>query len=251
MWTWAAASQRGTSHEKTGTGKQDAFRCIAAGPDDRYLIAIACDGAGSASHGGEGACLASRSISQAAKLLISNEDRFPNDDEIQEWIDAVRDQIATVAARNELSSRDFATTLAGVISDGTTTISFHIGDGAIVTRLAENGCWEAQSWPEHGEYASTTYFVTDDNGARLRIQKRDAPVDRIAAFTDGIERLALDFNLREPHTPFFSGISEPVARSAAIGLDRNLSVKLGQYLASDAINQRTDDDKTLILASLR
>jgi hypothetical protein len=29
-----------------------------------------------------------------------------------------------------------------------------------------------------------------------------------------------------------------------------LSVKLGEYLASAAINERTDDDKTLVIASL-
>jgi len=251
MWKWAAASRRGTSHEKLNTKKQDAFRCVSAGVDRRYLVALACDGAGSASHGGVGAMLTCRTISQSAKSLIDGQQRLPTAEEIQEWVDATRDQIAAVAERAQLSSRDFATTLVGLVSDGSLTVSFHIGDGAVVVRSAEDGSWQAQSWPQHGEYASTTYFVTDDGGAQLRVLQCGDPIDRFALFTDGIERLALNFAAIEPHTPFFASMTEPVVKGEQVGFNVALSRQLAAYLSSDSINERTDDDKTLILAALQ
>lgn len=248
-WTWAAASRRGTSHERTGEGRQDAYRCVRAGPRKSVFIGVACDGAGSASHGGFGAMLASRGLSHRAKEYCSTNRDLPDDDTIVEWIDQARDQIGSLAKRRGLTLRDFATTLVAVISKGAQSVTVHIGDGAAVGRCAKSGTWEPLSWPEHGEYASTTYFLTDEGGARVRVSRRMSPIDRLAIFTDGIERLALDFATNQPHTPFFSAISEPVAFSGAAGCDIGLSHQLGSYLSGDAVNSRTDDDKTLILAS--
>jgi len=80
------------------------------------------------------------------------------------------------------------------------------------------------------------------------VRPRHTPLDRLAVMTDGIERLALDFAAFVPHSPFFEGVSKPVAASGIGGADSDLSRKLAAYLASDAVNARTDDDKTLILA---
>jgi hypothetical protein len=249
-WTWAAASRRGTSHERTGTKKQDALRVLCSGAGE-YLIAIACDGAGSSSHGGQGAAIAARSITVSAKNALEATGMFVTDAAIWEWIDLARDQIAAVAKRLKLTPRDFATTVVMVISNGQKTITLHIGDGAAIARDRDAAIWIALSWPEHGEYASTTFFLTDEKDVRARISRTDNPVDRLAVFTDGIERLALDFNAGLPHTPFFTGISAPVAAATMAGSNVPLSAKLGDYLCSPAVNERTDDDKTLILAALR
>jgi hypothetical protein len=247
-WTWAAASRRGTSHERTGTNRQDAFRVI-VGNDRRTLIAVTCDGAGSVSHGGEGANIAARTFSNCAKAALGSKGRQPDDATIWGWIDLARDRIAAVAERLGLTPRDFATTVVMAISNGRSTLVVHIGDGAVVGRDKRSGEWESLSWPAHGEYASTTFFLTDDRDVRAQITRLDKPIDRLAIFTDGVERLALDFAIGKPHTPFFAGVSEPVARSVSKGCDTPLSKKLGDYLSSAAVNERTDDDKTLILAS--
>ena len=217
--------------------------------DKRTLIAVACDGAGSASMGGEGAAIAARIFSNCAKAEIGRKGVHPDPDAIWEWIDIARDRISAVAEQRDLTPRDFATTVVMAISDGSSTLALHIGDGAAIGRDAKSGEWRAICWPEHGEYASTTFFLTDDGAPRARIVRHESPVDRLAVFTDGIERLALDFTTNLPHAPFFVGVSEPVAKSSAKGWDVTLSAKLGAYLASDAINERTDDDKTLILAA--
>lgn len=251
MWTWAAACQKGTSHERTGTARQDAFRCVVVGEECSHLIAIVCDGAGSASHGGEGAMIASRALSQIAKAYVASTGTLPDDETAREWIDLTRDQIATLASRRDLKSRDFATTVVMVITDGADTLLLHIGDGAAVARCVDSGEWMALSWPEHGEFASTTYFITDEAVVRLRLVRHSAPIDRVALFTDGIERLVLKLAERVPQAPFFSMISEPIAQSFEVGVDRDLSRKLGAYLTSPAVNERTDDDKTLIVACRR
>ena len=217
--------------------------------DGRTLIAVACDGAGSATMGGEGAAIAARMLSNCAKAALGREGVLPDDDAIWVWIDLARDRIAAVAEQRDLTPRDFATTVVMAISDGCSTLALHIGDGAAIGRDAITGEWQALCWPEHGEYASTTYFLTDEGSPRARILRHGSSLDRLAVFTDGIERLALDFKTNLPHAPFFAGVSEPVAKSPARGCDVALSAKLGAYLASDAVNARTDDDKTLILAS--
>lgn len=219
--------------------------------DGRTLIAVACDGAGSASRGGEGASLVTRRLSLAAEAHLRTSLDLPSDEIVRDWIDSVRDLIAAAAERRELRPRDFATTLVMVIAMPARTLTIHVGDGAAVGRLVDDGRWVALSWPENGEFASTTFFVTDDIEVRLRIERTNYHFDRIALMTDGIERLALDLAGGVPHAPFFQGISEPVARSAITGRDGPLSRKLAQYLSSDAINARTDDDKTLIVASRR
>jgi len=167
-----------------------------------------------------------------------------------DWVDSCRDRISATAQRHNITARDFATTVVMIVTDGKDSLVLHIGDGAIVGRDRASCGWTALSWPENGEYASTTYFLTDEAGPRARIGRFQHDVDRIAVFTDGIERLALDLAAAVPHEPFFRNISEPVAQSKTKWLDYGLSRKLGDYLCSDAINARTDDDKTLILAAL-
>jgi len=250
MWTWAAASVRGTSHERTGTRRQDAFRCTVVN-GGKTLIGITCDGAGSASHGGEGASLAARVLSTLAEAYMREAAELPSDDAVWEWIDDVRDRLIVAAHRRLLTPRDFATTVVMVIALPGQSLTIHIGDGAAVGRTACDHKWIPLGWPEHGEFASATYFITDEAQVRARLLRSQETLDRVALMTDGIERLALDLTNSVPHAPFFSGISEPVAQSAATGLDHKLSATLARYLNSDTINQRTDDDKSLIVATWR
>jgi hypothetical protein len=172
------------------------------------------------------------------------------DENLWEWVDASRDVITHVAERREVARRDFAATLISVVSDGNETIIAHIGDGSVVAKV-ETGGWQALSWPSHGEYASTTFFITDDPKPRLQITRFREPLTRLVAFTDGLERLALDFTNGVPFEPFLDAVSTPVAQSQAAARDGNLSRALREFLNSARVNERTDDDKTLLVAVLR
>jgi hypothetical protein len=229
---------------------QDAHVCVVVPGTRDVLISVISDGAGSASFGGQGASLACRTISQAALSHIRVAQDLPSNHQIQDWVDSARDRIITTALRRSLLPRDFASTLILSISDGVETVIAHIGDGSTVLRDKSTAEWIAPSWPAHGEYASTTNFLTDEHSVQLRITRHLEPIDALVSFTDGLEKLALDFVNSKPYVPFFNAITRSIFQLPQPGRDQTISNQLELYLNSDAINQRTDDDKTLVIATL-
>jgi hypothetical protein len=246
-WTWVAASRRGTAHAQAGERRQDACRVLTAPPG--FLIAVASDGAGSAALGGYGAAITARVLTSRARDWISNAGVVPSPTMLELWVAEVRLMIIVAADRLGCSPGIFATTLVLAISDGANSITAHIGDGAIIARTAANTALVELSWPDNGEYASTTYFITDTN-PRLRVGVAgDFHIDRLALLTDGLERLALNFVNRTAHPPFFGGVFKSVTAGKIGGHDQPLSRNLAAFLDSDGVNARTDDDKTLIVAA--
>ena len=252
-WTWACASQVGTSHIKTGQRLQDAYSCFSLQAGGRSVfVGIVSDGAGSAEFGGEGAALVCRSIGSSARLHFSTFSSFPDEKSVQYWVDAARDLIYKAAEPRGKTARDFAATLVCVISDGSTSIVAHIGDGCVVAREQGTAIWFAPTWPDHGEYASTTTFVTDQPAAKVRVATVSRGVDVLALFSDGIERMVLDMAAKEPSGKYFEVVARPVLTSAVLsGKDLPLSIQLQSYLGGEQVNSRTDDDKTLVIAALR
>ena len=248
VWKWAAASCRGSSHEKDGSRAQDAFSCFTTGPSNEYFVAIVSDGAGSAKWGGQGASLVCRTLAGLARKHLLLEGCLPSDEQFFTWTDEVRDLLASVAQRRGAALREFASTLVCLLSNGKNSIVCHVGDGCVVMKRAAPEGWIAASWPEQGEYASTTFFMTDEAELRLRISRFDDEIKAASLFTDGLERLALDFSCKSPSPRFFDPMIAPVASSSQSGKNRELSTALKEYLGSPSVLARTDDDKTLVLA---
>ena len=269
-WSWIAASSTGTSHLKHDLPLQDAQACAVVPVnsdsqtcDAEWFVAVACDGAGSASHGRQGAIITFRTIRQAARRHLAaaslpsasslQEPRLtasalPSAETVRTWAGEARQRIKAAAQRRGLSARDFACTLVLALSNGQETLVAHIGDGGIVARLADGGTWQALSWPDHGEYASTTRFVTDEPPAPLRTNITRQAIDALALFSDGIERMVLDMATQTPFARFFSTMAAPLPKEP--GKAHTLSGQLKAYLDSEAVNSRTDDDKTLVMAVL-
>lgn len=245
------ASCPGVSHAHDGTPCQDAFSCQLIASRRPTLVAILSDGAGSAIMGREGAILVARTVSVLARAHLVSNFIMPTHETLCAWVAVAQERIAQVATSRRLLPRDFAATMLCVVSDGTESVAAHIGDGAAAVQLAEDGSWQTLSWPSHGEYASTTYFVSDMPTPNVIVTRLAQPIKAIIAFTDGLERLALDFSAQVPHPPFFQGIVEPVATSTVQGRDANLCGALRRFLDSSAVNARTDDDKTLLIATRR
>ena len=244
-WRWVSASVIGTSHIRDGSRCQDAYAISEL--SDGYLFAVVSDGAGTAKYGAFGAWLICRFLSVKFRKWLQNNSKLPCDEELANWIDQLRKQLSVIATRRETTSRQFAATLAAIIIAPNEIVTLHIGDSAIVGR--SNGQWDVLCLPENGEYASSTYFVTDYSAPNLNISRHQRKYDAFALFSDGVGDLALSYIEQSAYPRFLNPMLRPI--DAALGNGRliGLSEKLAAYLASPLVCERTDDDKTLILIS--
>ncbi|MBB3978617.1 hypothetical protein GGQ64_003852 [Rhizobium azooxidifex] len=250
-WRWAGARSKGTSHERTGSPCQD-YGCAneVDSPVGPVFIGVVSDGAGSAAHADVGSKIASTTLVRMARAFLRHLPRSSVQEETAwEWLDAVRDRINFEAERVGIRPRDFAATIVAILADDSGATIIHVGDGAVAINAVGSDEWTVPSWPYQGEYASTTSFVTDDPQPRLDFVVVDAPVAALAIFSDGIERMVLDFANRTPHAPFFNRMLKPITALTNPGRDIELSKALQSYLSSPAVCERTDDDKTLILGA--
>jgi len=257
-WRVAHASVMGTSHEKTGLPCQDVASCrIVTDLDGRdVLLAVACDGAGSASRSLDGAALA---VDRFLRDFGDASGRSGLDgitkEFVEDWLSRVRSEIRDEAELQDLSPREFACTILGAVVGDDQAAFFQIGDGAIVvSNRAERDDYGWVFWPQHGEFANQTNFITQDNALEvLEFELEARCVDEIAMFTDGIERLVLDLQEKTAPAPFFRTLFGWLVKTEPAAVDEEIPISevVSRYLGSKQINDRTDDDKTLILASRR
>jgi protein phosphatase 2C-like protein len=249
-WSWIGACSTGSSHIRAGTACQDSASCIELVVRDQHvLLALVSDGAGSAEYSAIGSRLVVECFARCviAHLRANHPFETITKELVLEWLDDVRDHIFRSAEQRSIGPRDMAATLVGAIVSSNRAIVCHVGDGACVLRKKGGIDWQVASWPSHGEYASSTYFITDDPQPTLQFHLLDGEFNEVAIFSDGIERLALDFVNGNAFAPFFEPMFAPLV-ALVPGRDRRLSLALRKYLDSSRVIERTDDDKSLILA---
>jgi len=258
-WKYALASVTGTSHGKSDLPCQDFSVCRVLNTVNNtpVLVAIAADGAGSATHSQVGASLlCSVFMEEIAQFLEAGNELGDLDSSIiGNWLYSFQDQVQVKAGAIGATSRDFACTLLFAAVGNECSAYAQIGDGAIVISLADAPeSYDYVFWPQKGEYENVTYFATDPAACgQLEFGCQKGIIEEISLFTDGLQRLALDFVRQEAYIPFFSPMFAPL-RSAILsgeGLAVNLSSSLERFLITNKVNERTDDDKTLILATRR
>lgn len=267
LWRWAAASV--ASHKKERTDCQDAFAVArldynssmrAANRFARECVgAIVSDGAGSARYGQDGArisCLLllnyiSRDVDRwmTHEGLRKGSQRIPREHKIRKWIKNTRNVMEEIAKRNQTITREFASTIAGIVITPDGISAWQIGDCTVVGRRKNS--WEVVCWPEEGEYESATYFLTDEPEIKFHYFAKENEYDAFALFTDGLKNLVLDSKNKVASQNFFSPMIQPVDDSRRSGELGSLSKQLGGFLRSKRVCERTDDDKTLVLLSRR
>src|SRR5262249_47963731 len=180
---------------------------------DEPIIAIAVsDGAGSTTRGEDGAAITCASLIEQAELFLARNRSLASmtKENAHEWLDAVRKAITDRASDAEHEVRDYACTMLLALVDAETAVFLQIGDGVIVVNDQEQH-WSWIFWPERGEFANTTFFVTDAAAAdHLRFEQRHGPIDEIALLSDGIEPLVLHYASRAVYAPFFDRMFGPV-----------------------------------------
>ncbi len=271
-WRALAASVRGTSHEKTGQPCQDAHYCEIL--PDGTLVAAVADGAGSAALAEVGAGVAARAAVERAvrrlaaltpcpspedgrgeSLLAAREHADADSDEAAGWetllSEALQSALAAVEAESAhrgANPRDLASTLILVVATAEVVAAGQIGDGAAVVADAE-GTLIAITAPAAGEYVNETIFLVSPGAleAAQRNVWRGRPA-HVALFCDGLQMLALKMPGAAPHAPFFA----PLFRFMDdVSDETEAKAQLEAFLRSPGIQQRTDDDLTLVLATLQ
>lgn len=253
-WKVAYASVIGTSHQERGAECQDySDQKVVALDGDQVLIAVAADGAGSAENGYEGAELACTQFIKEVELHLLEGGVF---EDLNEgfgglWLEYVQRRIADRAEAVGKTSRDFACTFLGSVLTDESAVFFQVGDGGIVYSPVERS--NSYFWgiePEESVYANTTNFITDSSASeKLRNSFLSQPVKSLVMFTDGLQSLAVNYSEGAsgiPHAPFLTPMLAPLHRETNLS---DINDKLTAYLSSPAINNRTDDDKTIILIS--
>jgi serine/threonine protein phosphatase PrpC len=252
-WRVAHASAIGLAHLNQNTECQDRFACqtVKSLTEGEVLIAVVADGAGSTTDGQTGARIACEIFAEEVADFLSAKDvsvKSLTMDFGRFWIAYYQQKIAELSQQDKKEPRDFASTFVGAVIGEKAAAFYQIGDGGIV--FSASG--EAKSYrfaiaPVEAEYVNVTDFATDETAAeRLRFELIEETVEDLILFSDGIYAVAVDYQTGQPHEPFLMPMIAPLRNGNA---PNGLNEKLENFLSSPKINEKTDDDKTIILAS--
>ncbi len=250
IWKNIGKSVIGTSHTNAGKLCEDAlaFTIITDRIGEEVLIAIASDGAGSASNAKVAAELVTKRAVELFTELIENNKPI-NEAEVLALVEMLYDELLQLSILEEVPINEYSCTFLGAVVYQQSAVFFQIGDGAII-RDDSNDCYSTIWWPHNGEYINTTSFITDDNNfANLKITIISESINEIAILTDGLQHLSLNNETSTVYQPFFTGLFKWLRFANKDVEVEILNNKLEEYLCSGAINSRTDDDKTLFLAT--
>lgn len=246
VWRVAATSVRGASHARSDQECQDAHAIVLL--PNGTLVAAVADGAGSAAISEVGSALAVA----AAVAAIGAAATLPSATDENGWqallTDAARLALLRLEAEAEKRKVDLnalATTLLLAVATPETTAVLQIGDGAIVVGDADGGA-SALTFPLHGEYANTTVFLTGPDALATAQFGLHPAVTHLALFSDGLQRIALDMATGAPFAPFFLPLFRFVANESEATAAQ---AQLTAFLSSPRVQERSDDDITLVLAA--
>lgn len=250
IWKTIGQSVTGTSHVAAEKGCEDAiqYRVVHDANDDEVLVCCVSDGAGSAQFAAWASDYATTKVAQTLSGLEINTAEISTGD-IYSIVEEVYDTFCIEAEVYQVELNEYSCTLLGCCITKARAVFFQVGDGAIV-RNDGSGFFTPVWMPHNGEYQNSTSFIVDDKTlANLHISILDEKVDEVALFTDGLQLLALNMEAETVHQPFFNDLFRFLRMANEPDNVAVLNRKLAEYLESPQINERTDDDKTLFLAS--
>jgi len=247
MWRHFCSSVRGTFHEAGGLRCQDASSLVFCGARADTVVLALSDGAGSATHSEKGAALVVRIWCEYfSDLLADRPDpalalESCTAATVGEILHSVREAVAREAAALGAAPEDFSATLLGAVLTPSNALLAQVGDGCWVGLLEDR--LSCLTWPLGGEFAGQTTFATSTSAvsALQFVQLPRAPA-ALAGFTDGLERLLLDFQSRLPVAGFFRPTFDALRQNTP-----DFQKHMEAFLRSERVCALTDDDKSLAL----
>lgn len=243
------ASAIGPLHVMNGTPCQDAcaFEVFHSG---HVVIAVA-DGLGSASKSEIGARVAVDAVVHTIKECVSESvnEEIKLDDVAKTAVFSARKTLEKKADELQCKLRDLACTMIVVVMHKDSAAVAHVGDGAVIAKTKEG--LKLISGPEDSEYANEVSPLTGkDWEFSLRVSSVVPYVRGVMAFTDGCQRAALRKS-QDGLTPF-DGFCEPLFSYANDVRDvTEAEEDIKGLLLSKKVCENSDDDKTLVIATLK
>lgn len=248
QWRAVWGSVTGTAHVTRDLPCQDASLVTQI---ENMLVAICSDGAGSASHAQRGSALCCQQIPVWLNQRWQQKQLAPfTQNEAHELVDYLHQQLKQEATLLEVPLRELACTLSLLVLAPDWLWCVQVGDGVVIVRRHAEGPQGIIFWPEHGEYVNQTHFVTDvtpHNMHHIHSIHIDGNATQVVLLTDGLQTIALHLSTKVPHTPFFRPLLETLQCTTDRSELSEFAQGLNGFLQSDVVNERIDDDKTLIL----
>jgi len=240
---------RGSAHISNGLPCQDfcAFRVL--GSAGELAICAISDGAGSAKFADRGARFCAESAIEYfvqqlidhpdPKQLIGEYDRF----DAEGLVAYQQERIRSIAEKEQAVPEEFASTLMLAIVHPERSLFLQVGDGCWT--ISRFGIVSAVTWPERGEFVGQTDFIASRSAAQvLQIGGVAGKLDYIVGVSDGLERLAFDMAGCTPHRGFFGPLVQKLRCTNDVP---SFEHDLVEFLESERVCERTDDDKTLMM----
>ncbi|MBD2437019.1 protein phosphatase 2C domain-containing protein [Nostoc sp. FACHB-110] len=256
-WKAIARSETGTSHISQGIPCQDYGRCRIF--KDDVIVGAVADGAGSAKYADVGSKLAVETTVKYLSRISEYLQKRKHCWEIfyQALSEAEAKKLFTKTAKkviNDLCNQaekeddpvsDLACTLLVFVATPHWLAAMQIGDGFIVLRCKNSEEYQLLFQPDKGEFANETTFITSENALQeMQVKVSSGEQEFICASTDGLEKVAIRFQDWKPFSPFFKPFEEYLELTQNPEEDAEY---LTNFLNSERLNARTDDDKTLLL----
>ncbi|KAB8064387.1 PP2C family serine/threonine-protein phosphatase [Janthinobacterium violaceinigrum] len=242
-WRVFGASVTGKAHLDKDIACQDAHAHTVVGD---VLLAIVCDGAGSARLSEQGAQFVATQTVQAlaGRLEQGATVQDLQDGALAATLAQIRAALDDIARAADATVDDYAATVVGVVMGADTGFFFHLGDGLGVAQLGDGG--ELISLPANGEYANETYFLSGEHWReQLRLLPIPQSVRGVVLMSDGCMPFAMSKNNGGLYAPFMDAVQGYLRTVDSIELG---NAALASTLADPRTHQITGDDKTLLLA---
>ena len=249
-WKAIARYATGTSHQEQKIPCQDCgnYRIF-----NDVIVGAVADGAGSAKYSHFGSELAVETVIKCFADINELPDKQGFSQPLSEmeakevFTKFIKDVITALnkqAVNKSYSVHDLACTLLVFIATPEWVAAMQIGDGFTVVR-SQDSEYQLLFEPDKGEFFNETTFVTSANALEeMQVQVISGKQEFICASTDGLEKVAIRLSDWKPHAPFFKPLEEYLRETDKPEDDEKYVI---DFLNSERLNSRTDDDKTLLL----
>ncbi|MCC5610134.1 protein phosphatase 2C domain-containing protein [Nostoc sp. CHAB 5834] len=249
IWKAVCHYSTGVSHQKQDLSCQDYGEYRLFG---EVVIGAVADGAGSTkySHLGsqiavkeilgylekfeqEFSCCSLQSITESARKIFA------------EGTQQIISVLSNAAISNNCSINEFACTMIAFVATSEWIAAMQIGDGFLVVRLDDELSYQLIFHPDKGEFVNETSFITSKNVlAAMQVKAIAGTQKFICASTDGLENVCINLRNWLPFKPFFQPLETYLEQTHNPEQDKQYLI---QFLESERLKSRTDDDKTLLL----